>query len=101
MTDSSNMDPLNRLEAELERMKPTAISVEMMNGIERALAAQPMRWADRCLLAAMSLGAVSACVIVVMLLYGEGISPPSATPRLGDDRQLLAGAEIAWVDRTK
>ena len=101
MTDSSNMDRLNRLEAELAAMKPTAMPSEVMTGIEKSLATHSTRWADRCLMAAMGLGFVSTCAIVVLLLYGEGFAPMRAVPNFSNDQQILAGAQIAWVDQNK
>ncbi len=93
-------DPLDRLEVELAAMKPTALPAGLAARIEREIAPPRGTWADRFLMTAMGLGALSACVIVVQIWQGCQISSITAPPGVAVDRQILAGAQIALIDPT-
>jgi len=93
-----------KLEAELAAMKPREMPAEVFDAITSQLSdAQPRNWADRCLIGAMSLGSLAACMIVAMLLMQspapgpQNISVtrvPSDTTRMGDASQMLARADV-------
>jgi hypothetical protein len=97
MADPSNIDAINRLESELAKMKPARVPVEMVGGVGEALHLDAWARADRFLVGAMSIGLLSACAIVVLVLYGEGVSAPSALPSFDPVNQVLAGTEFAWA----
>jgi hypothetical protein len=103
-------DPLNSLENELRQMKPRQFPRELNEAIEMHLADRTgWPWADRCLVGAMSAGALAACVIVALVLAESWTVParpatPIAdiqTPRLGDRPVLLAGADFQWTNESK
>jgi hypothetical protein len=97
MTDRPDMDAINRLESELMKMTPARVPVEMVGQIGEALRRDSVARADRLLIGAMSIGLLSACAIVVLVLYGEGMSAPTSFPLLHTGNQVLAGTEFAWV----
>jgi hypothetical protein len=103
-------DPLDSLEKELRQMKPREFPRALNDAIEVQLAEQTRwSWADRCLVGAMSAGALAACVIVGLVLAGSWTVParpttPIAdvqTPRLGDRPVLLAGADFQFINESK
>ena len=69
-------DPIKRLEAELASLRPSPLSPRVIDAIAEDLAdaggapqQQPLRFADRCLLAVMSAGSLAACVIVGLIAW--------------------------------
>jgi hypothetical protein len=101
MTDRPDIDAINRLEAELAKMKPSRVPPELAGEIGDALRRDSAARADRVLIGAMSVGLVSACAIVVLVLYGQGLTAPSATPSFDLGNQVLAGTQFAWVAEGK
>jgi hypothetical protein len=95
------MDAINRLESELAKMTPARVPPEMAGEIANALHRDASTRADRLLIGAMSVGLLSACAILVLVLYGEGVSAPSAFPSFDTGNQVLAGTEFAWVAEGK
>ena len=81
-------DPIERLEAELAALRPTALSPRVIDAIADELAESgraPLRFADRCLLTVMGAGSLAACVIVGLLAWHiiggrGGVSQPSSSP---------------------
>jgi hypothetical protein len=101
-------DPLERLEAELASLRPASLSRAVVDAIgdELASESQPLRFADRCLLAVMSAGSLAACVIVGLVIwrYAAIASPPplaSSPPPVLDPRaptHSLGGYREALAD---
>jgi len=82
------IDPMERLEAELASLRPSSLSVNVIGAIADELAEPPpLRFADRCLLAVMSVGSLAACVIVGLTVWQVAgpASPSSLSPQ-----QILA-----------
>jgi hypothetical protein len=77
-------DPLERLEHELASLRPTPLPANVVNAIANELAARPgVRFADRCLLAAMGAGSLAACVIVGLVgwqIIGNDLRGATAPP---------------------
>jgi hypothetical protein len=98
-------DPLQRLEAELSRMRPQPLGGSVRERIETDLAGCSP-WPDRFLLSAIGSGALAACVIVAILLGDLRTSSPVAAeqtkqvnsdaPRLGDSILAIARADAPW-----
>lgn len=103
-----------KLEAELASMQPRQIRDSVVEELGSALLDLPLqwqvrRWGDRCLVGAMSIGSLAACVIVAMLFVQSPGAPrpngmigqvPSA-PRMGDASLALARADSPWASRLK
>src|SRR5262245_27202301 len=78
-------DQFDELEAELSRMRPRAMSAELLEGIESRMArgdgnASALRkslWRDRLLIFSMGSGAIAACVIVGLLVLDSARSIPA------------------------
>lgn len=110
-------DPLERLEVELAGMRPRPMPADLTARIARTLepgrAVQvDRRWPDRCLIGALSSGALAACVIAGVLLNESSrpIAVPSpmtdvafnpAIPQVGNSPQLFAHADAGWADLLK
>jgi hypothetical protein len=102
-------DRLEKLEAELKRLRPAPLPGELSSRIEREMSLPAMgSWSDRILLFAMSSGAVAACVIVAIVMSESSalpaapanlaaISPPPT--RAGDATMMFAEADNAWWKR--
>jgi hypothetical protein len=94
---------MEHFESELSRLRPRAAGAEWTGKIAAELAVQ--RRSDRMLIAAMSAGALAACVIA-SLLFGQSSASrlPASTvvfthevPQFGNDAQAFAGANLdAW-----
>ncbi|MGD0462647.1 MAG: hypothetical protein ABSB74_09170 [Tepidisphaeraceae bacterium] len=96
-------DRMEQFESELSRLRPRAAGPEWTGKIAAELAAE--RRSDRTLIAAMSAGALAACVIASLLIDQSSTSmPPSSTvvvthevPQHGSNVQAFAGADLdAW-----
>ena len=75
-------DLLERLEHELESLRPAPLSDRMVDAIVDELAsARPLGWGDRCLLAAMSAGSLAACVIVGLVAWQVVANEPRGASR--------------------
>ncbi|MEA2711507.1 MAG: hypothetical protein QOF78_4108 [Phycisphaerales bacterium] len=79
-------DPIKRLEAELASLRPSPLSSKVVDAIADELADPPLRFADRCLLAAMGAGSLAACVIVGLVVWQIAGSEPRASAQ----QQILA-----------
>ena len=74
----------DEIEAELARMRPRAMSAELIEAIESRISRRDARpiakrsWSDRILLFSMTSGAAAACVIVGILVMESSRSTPAA-----------------------
>jgi hypothetical protein len=80
---------MERLEAELASLRPSPLSANVVQRIADELAAAtppppPLRFADRCLLAAMGAGSLAACVIVGLIVWqvAGGASPSPSSQQI-------------------
>jgi len=109
---------LDRLEAELSGMRPCEVPAELIERIGSSLngiGSPRSPWPDRCLLSAMGMGALAACVIVAILL---GLARTSESgdasmvtvnstnvktdvPRFGDSPLALGRGSAVWIDNWK
>jgi hypothetical protein len=76
-------DPQAELEAELLRMRPRAMSADLLKAVESRIDRSDARrlkqsWSDRILIFSMTSGAAAACVMVGMLLM-QSARPAPAT----------------------
>jgi hypothetical protein len=97
-------DPINELEAELSGMQPTPVLETLAGRIESDLMSavgRASRWPDRFLLAAISSGALAACVLFGVLLTdltGANASPGSIrAANLGPAPTRQAAAPLAFA----
>jgi len=102
-------ESLQKLEQELAGFEPAKVPDTLIDGIKQRLCKpQPLSWDDRLLVAAMSIGALAACMIVALLTWdfaeqrnalpGATIAqaPPLSTPTaFGPDAQALAMAQLS------
>jgi hypothetical protein len=101
-------DRLEKLESELAAMRPCALPKGLENRIGNSITAK-RPWADRCLLSAMMMGAMAACMIVSVLVRGGAMnSLPAPTlnmnpgvPRFGSYPQVVANADMIAMDGLK
>jgi hypothetical protein len=101
-------DRLEKLESELAAMRPCALPSGLENRIANAITAK-RPWADRCLMSAMTMGAMAACMIVSVLVRGGAMNSypaPTVTmvrdvPRFGSYPQLVANADMTAMDGLK
>jgi hypothetical protein len=70
---------LERLEAELARLRPHALPEALHERIETRLVERHL-WADRLLVSTMCAGALAACVIVAVLLAPSRASSEATLP---------------------
>ena len=110
-------DPLERLEAELANMRPRPMPAELSARIARSLEPSPgtrtpRSWPDRCLVGALSTGALAACVIAAVLLNESSrssllpapmaaVGRGPATPQVGSSPLVFARADPGWADLLK
>jgi hypothetical protein len=82
-------DRLERLEAELARLRPRPLPEALHEQIEARLATARRPWADRFLVSTMCAGALAACVIFAILLgpLRASIEPPLPAPMSVQQRQ--------------
>jgi hypothetical protein len=94
------IDPLEQFESELSRLQPRAAKSEWSRAIAAELVAE--KRSDRMLIAAMSIGALAACLIAVLLIDQSSAStPPSGTvasqqdyPRFERNTPAFARADL-------
>jgi hypothetical protein len=103
-------DPIDSLERELREMKPRQLPREVQHAIESRVAdARSRSWGDRCLVGAMSAGAMAACVIAALMAansWSASAGPGPAIseaqmPGFADRPVMLAGADFQWADEQK
>jgi hypothetical protein len=80
-------EPFDKLEADLAKLKPRALSPQLVDRITEALDEnpRPMNLADRCLASFMGAGGLAACVIAALLVMQ---APPNNTPAMPPPAQV-------------
>jgi hypothetical protein len=104
-------DRLEKLEAELRRLRPAALDEKLAARIDAEFD-RPVApsWSDRLLISAMSGGAIAACTIIAIILSESSASVPAAVNiatvapppvRAGDATMIFAQADNAWWKRSE
>jgi hypothetical protein len=100
-------EDLNRLEAELAAMRLRPVPAQVALRIAGDLGAgRRLSWPDRILAAAMSAGALAACVSAVLLLRRPDVPPPTTallatTQPHAFSEYTFARADLRWSDLLK
>jgi hypothetical protein len=95
------MNDIERLEAELARMRPAGVRGELMGRVAREVE-ERLTFGDRMLAAWTGLGAVAACVIVGVAVWQMGAAPregAGAGTGMAAQRDLAAEVERMLASR--